>query len=97
MVKLSRFINEELQEIEIRHMQRASLAKALVIYYETRANALGVLREKLDLYELAEELGQEIDTEDRDNTAYCIYCLENHYVDETQNKISNQDNNTGDN
>jgi hypothetical protein len=96
-MRLSRFINEELQEIEIRHMQRGSIAKALVLHYKTRANALDVLREKLDLYEKAEELGRKIDTEDRDYTAYCIFCLLNHYVDEAQDKISNQDNTTGDN
>lgn len=81
-MRLSRSINEELQRLEIRQAQRAAIAKALVLHYETRANALDVLKEKLDLLDNAEELGHEIDTEDRDDTAYCIYCLENHYVNE---------------
>jgi hypothetical protein len=47
---LSRSISEELQKIEIRQAQRGSIAKALVLHYETRANALDVLRTKLDLW-----------------------------------------------
>jgi len=98
VVSLSRSISEELQNIENRQAQRAAIARALVLYYETRANALDVLKSKLDLYEKAEEAGQVIDAEDRDNTAFCIFCLENHYVKEATDKISNQDNNnTGDN
>lgn len=94
---LSRAISEELQKIEIRQAQRAALAIALVLHYETRANALDVLRTKLDMYEKAEEAGQVIDAEDRDNTAFCIFCLENHYVKEATDKISNPETTTGDN